>query len=79
MELEKLKIGLAVSFHKLVKGKCVGFEKEVYKITEINLKDWQPCNCRLSNGIFTNNLAIEPVEAKQVTYMQLSLFDLMEV
>ena len=38
MELEKLKIGIAVSFHKLKNGKCVGLENEVYTIEEINFK-----------------------------------------
>lgn len=80
MELEKLKIGLAVSFHKLKNGKCVGLENDVYIIEEINFKNWQPCNCRLSNGIFTNHLAIEPVDkAIKQTFKQISIFDLIEV
>ena len=78
MELEKLKIGLSVSFHKLKNGKCVGLEKEVYTITEINFKYWQPCNCRLSNGTFTNHLAIEPVDKPiKQSFKQVSIFDFM--
>ena len=81
MELEKLKIGLAVSFHKLKNGKCVGLENEVYTIEEINFKYWQPCNCRLRNEngtVYTNHLAIEPVERKTPAYRQISIFDLLE-
>lgn len=38
MEQDQLKIGLAVSFHKLKNGKVVGLENEVLTIVEIDFK-----------------------------------------
>lgn len=72
MNKEDLKIGLNVSFHKLKDGKCVGLEEEVLTIVAINHDDWGVCNCKLSNDVFTNHEAIEPVEIKK---RQLTIFD----
>lgn len=75
MKLEDIKLGLKVSFHKLKNGKVIGLEDEVLTIAEINHKHWQPCNIRLSNGVFTNHIGIEPVEEKKESYTRLSIFD----
>ena len=75
MRLEDLKIGAKVSFHKLKNGKVIGLEDEVLTIIEINHKHWQPCNCKLSNGVFTNHIGIELVETTKESYTRLSIFD----
>ena len=74
MKKEDLKVGLAVSFHKLKNGKCVGLESEVYTIEAIDFKNWGACNCRLKSEddtVYTNHEGIELAPVRK----QLTIFD----
>ena len=76
MRKEDLKIGLAVSFHKLKNGRCIGLESEVYIIDDIDFKNWGVCNCLLRSGeatVYTNHEGIEP--AIEPVIKQFSIFD----
>ena len=77
MRLEDLHIGTKVSFRKIKNGVCCGVENEVLTIIEINTSDWGACNCKLSNGTYTNNNSIELVEDKAPVKKQLTIFDFM--
>ena len=82
MKKEDLKIGLKVQFVKFKNGKRAGLEEEVYKIIEIDFKNWEACNCLLidteGKTVYTNHNGIE-ISDKPIkqTYKQISLFDLL--
>lgn len=68
--------GSLVSFHKIVNGKVVGLEKEVFKVIDTDSKYWGICDLLLmslntGSTVYTTR---ESVGIAKVVYEQLSLF-----
>ena len=75
--VKKIIVGDLVSFHKIVRGRTIGLEKEVYKVIESDSKHWGVCDLLLQNiknsadTVYTTR---ESVELVKVRYEQLTLF-----
>ena len=75
--IKNIFVGDLVSFHKIVRGRVVGLEKEVYKVIDIDTKNWGVCDLLLRNikkstdTVYTTR---ESVELVKVQYEQLTLF-----
>ena len=77
MEIEDIEIGKKVQFIKIVNGKRKGVEKEIFTIIDINFKQWESCNIKVTNKnmeIFTNNESVELCSTNITYYEQLYLF-----
>lgn len=94
MQLMDVRTGAKVQFITLRNGKRVGLDKEIYTIIDVNFNDWGVCELLLEcDGyqVYTNHEAIElatdaaikayeaEIERSQPNYIQMTIFDLLEV
>lgn len=89
-----VRTGAKVQFITFRNGKRVGLDKDIYTIKDINFNDWESCDILVEcdgHEVYTNHDSIElaadaaikayevEIERKQPNYIQMTIFDLLEV
>ena len=94
MQLMDVRTGAKVQFITFRNGKRVGLDKDIYTIKDINFNDWGECDILVEcdgHEVYTTHESIElatdaaikayeaEIEHSQPNYIQMTIFDLLEV